>query len=355
MESRFYEECIKGLKSEPKRLNSKYFYDSAGDRLFQEIMNSPEYYPTRSEMEIFSDQTADLAAAMMIGGDTAPMTHAGTAPMTDVGAAPMTHAGTAPMTDAGAAPMTDDTAFDLIELGAGDASKSLHLLKYLLEQKAQFTYLPIDISGHIISYLELNLPVILPGISIKGLAGEYFDMLKKATVISNRRKVVLFLGSNIGNMYLSASQQFCKELREHLSPGDRVLMGFDLKKNPHTILAAYNDKGGITRRFNLNLLVRINRELGANFKIAQFDHYPCYNPETGTCKSYLISLVEQEVAIKGEVIHFDKDEYIDMETSQKFTLTQTDQLAQTAGFTPSKRFMDRKKWFLDALWVAENR
>ena len=249
--------------------------------------------------------------------------------------------------------MADDSPFDLIELGAGDATKSSYLLKYLLEQKADFTYMPIDISGNVISYLNVTLPVTLPGIKIHGLNGEYFDMLKQAAVASDRRKVILFLGSNIGNMPVPDAIGFCKELRNHLNEGDMSLIGFDLKKNPATVLAAYNDKGGITKRFNLNLLERINRELGGDFDLTKFEHYPTYDPETGACKSYLISQEDQIVSIGNKHVHFQKDEYIFMEISQKFTVLQTGQMAEKAGFKPVKLFFDSKNWFLDTIWVAE--
>src|SRR6202000_2991238 len=179
----FYDDVIAGLKSKPKRLHSKYFYDAVGDKLFQDLMNCPEYYPTKCELEIFSERTAEIGKAIIADGD----------------------------------------AFDLIELGAGDATKSSYLLQYLLEQKADFTYLPIDISENVISYLDATLPVTLPGIKINGLNGEYFDMLKQAATLSNRRKVVMFLGSNIGNMPVKEAQEFCKTLRDHLSEGDMML------------------------------------------------------------------------------------------------------------------------------------
>jgi L-histidine N-alpha-methyltransferase len=311
--TQFYQDVITGLQASPKYLNSKYFYDANGDKLFQELMNCDEYYPTNCELEIFSGQTAEMAAAIMAG-----------------------------------------EAFDLIELGAGDAMKSSYLLKYLLQQKADFTYMSIDISDSVISYLNITLPVILPGLQITGLNGEYFEMLTKAVASSKRRKVVLFLGSNIGNMSVSEAVTFCSEVRQHLSPGDSLLIGFDLKKNPKTILAAYNDKGGITKKFNLNLLERINRELNADFDLNQFDHYPTYDPETGACKSYLVSLADQVVKINGrENIHFLKDEYIFMEISQKFALSQTDQMASAAGFKTVNQFLDHKKWFVDAIWTAE--
>jgi len=310
----FYADVIKGLHSTPKQLSSKYFYDAVGDKLFQDLMNCDEYYPTNCELEIFTEQTAEICRAIMGNGD----------------------------------------AFDLIELGAGDAMKSTFLLKYLLEQKADFSYLPIDISENVISYLNMTLPVTLPGLKVTGLNGDYFNMLKKAASLSKRRKVVLFLGSNVGNMPVSEAENFCKQLRNHLSSGDMLLVGIDLKKNPKTILAAYNDKDGITKRFNLNLLERMNRELGADFDVTKFEHYPTYDPETGACKSYLISLEDQQVKIRGkETICFAKDEYIYMEISQKYNVIQTNQMAAGAGFKPLNIFFDSKKWFIDAVWLAE--
>jgi dimethylhistidine N-methyltransferase len=310
----FYDDVVTGLRSTPKRLNSKYFYDANGDKLFQDLMNCPEYYPTKCELEIFSEKTAEICKAMVADGDP----------------------------------------FDLIELGAGDATKSSYLLSYLIEQKADFTYMPIDISENVISYLNITLPVTLPGLKLHGLNGEYFNMLKQAASVSDKRKVILFLGSNIGNMPVNEALDFCMELRNHLNEGDMVLMGFDLKKNPATILAAYNDKGGITKRFNLNLLERINRELNADFNLNNFEHYPTYDPETGACKSYLVNTEDQEVTIGGkEKIQFLKDEYIYMEISQKFSVAQTEQMAAKAGFKPVNRFFDSKNWFLDAVWIAK--
>ena len=140
---------------------------------------------------------------------------------------------------------------------------------------------------------------------------------------------------------------------------DRLTFGHfftakDLKKNPKTILAAYNDKEGITKRFNLNLLERINRELNADFDLSKFEHYPVYDPETGACKSYLVSIDDQQVKINGtESIHFLKDECIYMEISQKFTVEQTDQIAINTGFKPVNRFYDSKKWFIDVIWQVE--
>lgn len=309
-DDQFKAAILAGLSASPKKLQSKYFYDAAGDKLFQEIMNSPEYYLTDCELEIFSDQTTQLVDALK----------------------------------------ENFTGFDLIELGAGDATKSTFLLQELLAQKVDFTYLPIDISSNVIEQLCNNLPQILPGLQMRGLNGDYFDMLKEARQLSARPKVVLFMGSNIGNMPVKEAFEFCKALRQQLSPGDLAIIGFDLKKNPKTILAAYNDAAGITKNFNLNLLTRINRELDGNFNINQFDHYPVYDPQTGACKSFLVSLVRQQVTIGTTNIQFEENELIDMEVSQKYALTETDEMANEAGFAPVRHFFDAKKWFVDVIW-----
>src|SRR5690606_13483379 len=140
-----------------------------------------------------------------------------------------------------------------------------------------------------------NLPTKIKGLKVKCLNGEYFEMLKKAYQISENRTVVLFLGANIGNMTVEEAKIFCKKLRGLLTEDDLLMIGFDLKKHPEIIRAAYNDDEGLTREFNLNLLKRINRELDANFDIDAFDHYPSYDPATGSCNSYLISLRNQTV------------------------------------------------------------
>ena len=308
--SQFLEDVLKGLSSKEKYLQSKYFYDAKGDALFQKIMECSEYYPTKSEFEIFTKQTGELTSAF-----------------------------------------TKNTAeFDIIELGAGDATKSIYLLKGLLDNKIKFTYFPVDISANVINLLKATLPQKLPQLKMQGLNGEYFKMLEKAKTLSNKTKVVLFLGGNIGNVPYDKSLEFCRQLRVHLSTGDFLLIGFDLKKNPRLILDAYNDKAGYTRDFNLNLLHRINNELNADFVSENFYHFPTYDPASGACKSYLVSNKEQQVNVADESFHFDEGESIFMEIAQKYTVEQTDELALKSGFTPVRHFYDSKKWFLDTVW-----
>jgi len=307
----FLHDVWRGLNSNPKYLQSKYFYDAAGDAIFKEIMECPEYYLTRCELEIFTKRRSELANTIL----------------------------------------SYYRDFDIVELGAGDATKSIFILEALLKHEIDFTYYPIDISENIIARLNKELPEKLPGIKLQGLNGEYFKMLDEMKEIAVRNKVVFFLGSNIGNILLEDTVDFFKALRSHLTPGDLVLTGFDLKKDPGVILAAYNDKTGITKRFNQNLLKRINKTLGADFDLLQFEHRPEYNEQTGACKSFFVSITEQKVRI-GEtgVVDFKKDERIFMEISQKYSVQQTDEFAEAAGFTVVRHFYDKKKWFLDALW-----
>ncbi len=309
--NKFLQEVLEGLNAEPKHLHSKYFYDEAGDKLFQQIMASEEYYPTDCEMEIFKSQTIQLAKTLKNGFDS----------------------------------------FDLVELGAGDATKSSHLLRQLVADKVEFNYFPIDISTSTIKNLEQNLPKEIEGLRVQGFNGEYFEMLEKTRQFSNKRKVVLFLGSNIGNMPVAEAWEFAKTLRQSLSKTDLVLVGIDLKKHPRVIRAAYNDAKGYTKEFNLNLLRRMNKELEANFNVDDFEHYPSYDPINGSCKSYLISLKKQIVRIgEADFIEFEENEPIFMEISQKYSISETDEMAKQAGFKPVQHFLDSKNWFLDAVW-----
>lgn len=308
----FYEEVVTGLSQPLKELPSKYFYDSYGDSLFQQIMGCNDYYLTRCEMDIFENKTQDIIRPIM----------------------------------------EQKSPFDLIELGVGDGSKTFYLLDELRKLQADFNYRPIDISGNILSLLTKNLSDRLPELNVIAEEGDYFDALKRIVVQSARRKVVLFLGSNIGNMPLSDSLSFCTKLSKLLAPGDLVVIGVDLKKNPKKILRAYTDQDGFTSQFNLNLLRRINRELDGDFDINQFEHYQTYDPVSGACKSYLISLCAQVVRIADRKFSFKEHEPIYMEVSQKFSIEQIDELANRSGFRTLTNCVDSKGWFVDTIWEA---
>lgn len=306
----FAKDIEEGLSQTPKKLSSKYFYDEKGDELFQQIMAMEEYYPTNCEYEILSSHRADL--------------------------------------------LNDITAkrFDLIELGAGDGTKTKVLLRHFLQQKANFRYVPIDISGNILAELKAALGEEMPTLEVSPVKGDYFKSLKEIPHQENTQKVVLFMGGNIGNLDMEEASVFLRVLASHLHKGDLLMIGFDLKKDPQVILDAYNDKQGITRAFNLNLLHRINNELGANFNIANFKHWPTYNPLTGATKSYLLSTEQQEVHIAAldETFQFDAYEAIDMELSQKYSLKDIQDLATKSGFTVKKNYTDKRNYFVDSLW-----
>lgn len=306
----FYKDVMTGLSSPHKYLQSKYFYDPAGDELFQEIMQSPEYYLTGCEEEIFVNQTKAIASLFL----------------------------------------KRLAEFDILELGAGDATKSTHLLRYLSERRERITYYPVDISENIVRLLEAEIPQRIPGLQMSGLNGEYFDMIQECYQVSKRRKVVLFLGSNIGNFSIEEAERFLLMLNQQLAFGDIALIGFDLKKSPRQILAAYNDRLGVTKAFNLNLLRRINRELDGDFDITKFDHYPTYDPVRGTCKSFLISCEDQKVHVGEQCFNFYRNEPIWTELSQKYSEQEINKLALHCGFTPIANFYDSRHWFVDSVW-----
>jgi L-histidine N-alpha-methyltransferase len=313
--NKFFLDVFKGLSAPLKHLDSKYFYDETGDRLFQEIMDCPEYYLTKCELEILSKQSHSIIDFML----------------------------------------SRHESFDVVELGAGNALKSGYFLRELIHKNVPFTYYPIDISFNVISLLEKELPEAIPRLKMHTLCGEYIEMLKKASALSDRPKVILFLGSNIGNFSPESAAQFFIEIKRHLNPGDMLLTGFDLKKDPRVILNAYNDKAGITRQFNLNLLHRINRELEADFKTSQFDHFPTYDPQTGACKSYLVSLQDQVVRIgEADFITFREGEPISTEISQKYSLDEIEGMADQGGYKLMNNFFDSRNWFVDSLWESRD-
>lgn len=311
VESPFRADVLKGLSSSPKYLLSKYFYDAQGDALFQQIMRSPEYYLTRAESEILMFQSGAILERCS----------------------------------------PQQGSFDMVELGAGDGTKTIYLLREALRLGYSQRYYPIDISAGILTSLSQMLGDRLPGLEVRGMAGEYFTMLEQIQDLTRGPKLVLFLGATVGNMLPGEAAQFFGQLKAYLRPGDHVLVGFDLKKDPQTILDAYNDKAGLTRAFNLNLLQRMNRELGADFKPGQFEHFPVYDPLTGSCKSYLISRCAQRVTFEDEtVITFERDEPIYMEVSQKYSKAEIQDLALKAGFEPVDAFLDCRHHFTDVLW-----
>lgn len=308
-------DTLHGLTSKPKYLLSKYFYDDAGSSIFQDIMKMPEYYLSDCEYEIFDSQKKQIIDAFN----------------------------------------KDTTRFDLIELGSGDGLKTKLLLDAMVGRLITFSYVPIDISRKANIELEKSLAYEIPSLNVKAHTGDYFTVMKKINGYSVLRKVILFLGSNIGNFKDDEIDLFLKYLSEFTNRGDKVMIGFDLKKSPDIIIPAYNDSQGLTRRFNLNHLTRLNRELGADFNLSDFEQYTDYNPQTGEVKSFLISRKYQEVHIEAleEVIYFDKWEAVFMELSRKFDFETIENYAAGYGFGIINHFSDKKKWFTDSLWIKK--
>lgn len=308
----FSQDIFKGLSASPKYLQSKYFYDAEGDRLFQQIMELEEYYPTDCEENIFRTYKDKLLFFFH----------------------------------------NSHTPFLLTELGAGDGMKTKILLEHFQAKGASFSYLPIDISANVLKMLESDLSDVIPELEIRSYSGEYFQALHEMNKQEKGRKVLLFLGSTIGNFEYPAAIKFLQSLYQSMSAHDLLFIGFDLKKDPQVILKAYNDPKGITEQFNLNLLRRINRELGGDFHPEFFFHYPTYDPITGEAKSYLISRKAHEVHIRAlkTTFHFNKDEPIFMEVSQKYDEQMINDLAFHSGFNPLHNFYDDRKYFVDSLW-----
>ena len=299
--SPFEQDVVEGLSKEQKTLPSKYFYDTQGDKLFQQIMQMEEYYLPEAELEILTQQTEKIIEDF------------------------------------------HHDSFNIIELGAGDGSKTVYFMKNLLALGKDITYYPLDISPNV---LEINKSLInkeLPSLKIELIPGDYFQTL--SVIPNDKPKLVLFLGSNLGNFKDNDASDFIKTIHSHLSEGDALVLGVDLMKNPKTILSAYNDAQGITKEFNMNLLRRINRELNSNFIVSKFDHYPFYNPLNGVCYSFIVSLEKQEVCVGNRSFSFEKGEVIHTEISEKYNFKKITALQKAAGFRHLNHLTDSNELF----------
>jgi dimethylhistidine N-methyltransferase len=309
----FARDVEKGLTANPKSIPSRYFYDERGSRLFQEITELEEYYPTRSEAEIL-DRCKGALGDLLAGGP-----------------------------------------FRLVELGAGDGRKTEVLLTEFVRRGLDCRYVPIDICEEILVDLTGSLEEKLDGaVAVHAIVAEYFDGLELLSRQSDERNLVLFLGSNIGNFDLFHARVFLDDLRHSLGAGDYVLVGFDLKKDIDVLHRAYNDARGVTAEFNFNLLERINRELGGRFDRGRFIHYGSYNVTHGRMESWLVSTEAQEVAIEalGRTFRFEPWEGIHLENSYKYHVSQVEWLATASGFEVQRHFFDARGWFADSLWRA---
>ena len=311
--SEIAQDALKGLSSNPKYLLPKYFYDEKGSKIFQDIMQMPEYYLTNCELEIFHSCKKNISASF------------------DVGNSP----------------------FDLIELGSGDGLKTKILLQELMDQSAKFKYIPVDISIKANEELVSQLAVEMPDLTVEAKTGDYFQVLKELNQTSFNRKVIFFLGSNIGNFSKKEITLFFNRLSDLTNKDDKLFIGFDLKKSPEIIMKAYSDPYGHTRDFNLNHLARLNDDLGANFELNNFEHHTDYNPITGSVKSYLVSKIEQTIFVSAleKFFHFMQWEPILMELSQKYDLGRILALAAENGFEVEHNYADQRNYFVDSLWT----
>jgi dimethylhistidine N-methyltransferase len=311
MIEQFKKDVLEGLNKENKTLPSKYFYDSKGDKLFQQIMAMPEYYLTKSEMEIFDMKAPEIISSFEI----------------------------------------DRTKkIELIELGAGDGTKTIKLLTQLIQENYQVEYIPIDISQNALDGLNQMLSVKLPELKVTPMQGTYFNVLNNLKD-RDTPKIILFLGSNLGNLTDDEASDFLSKLGDVMQSKDKLLLGLDKIKSNEIVLPAYNDKTGITREFNLNLLDRINRDLNANFNRNQFEHLAYYEESEGIAKSYLVSKKEQKVEI-GELnlnVMFKENERISTEISRKYSEEVLKDILLHTNFEINRILMDSKKYFMNVI------
>lgn len=303
-------DVLLGLSHSPKSLPCKYFYDDAGNTLFQKITELPEYYLTKCEFEIFSNHKQDIVDTIGVN------------------------------------------RFNLVELGAGDGRKTKVLIKHFIKKGLDFRYIPIDICEAAVKELVDGFDTFAPKLKMEGLVADYFDGLKWLSNANEQRNVVLFLGSNIGNFSHTEARVFLYSLWNSLNHNDYLLIGFDLKKDIQKLERAYNDAKGITAQFNLNLLRRINRELGGNFDLDQFQYYSSYNVFTGAIESYLVSCKEQTVHIDAvnQSFAFEAWEPVHTEYSHKYLMSEIELLAEETGFKIIQDLHDSKGHFTDSLW-----
>ncbi|MEA1787113.1 L-histidine N(alpha)-methyltransferase [Arenibacter sp. GZD96] len=306
----FLEHVKEGLHKSPKKLSSRYFYDAKGDALFQQIMQLDEYYLPRSEMQIITSKSVQLAQ--------------------DISA--------------------KHKKIQIVELGAGDGTKTKHLLRQVKPYFETLEYVALDISSNVLNINKEEIKAVASDINITSIAGNYFDTYKKLPPSENSR-LVLFLGANIGNYPTPEAICFFKFIKAKLKANDALLVAFDLVKHPRKILAAYDDSQGVTKQFNMNLLARMNRELGANFDLEAFDHFPFYNPMTGITSSQIISLKKQTIEFKdGFSVVFDAYEAIHTEVSKKFFWTDIEEIAQASNMQILQTYFDVKKEYAFVLF-----
>ncbi|HZP63999.1 MAG TPA: L-histidine N(alpha)-methyltransferase [Terriglobales bacterium] len=299
----YAEEVFAGLTGSPKSLPCKLFYDSVGSALFEEITELPEYYPTRTELQILRERSSEIARAAGPG-------------------------------------------INVIELGAGTAAKTCTLLQAIARRQIWLRYFPVDISPAALSEARQRVEDDCSNVTVRPVVVDFsngFSFLRELP----GPKLVLYLGSSIGNFDPSAAVAMLKEIRKQLTVRDALLLGTDLVKDQSILVPAYDDTQGVTAKFNKNILCRLNRELGATFDLSCFRHVACWNPEQSCIQIYLESLRPQiaEIPFLNLRVRFEKGERIHTENSYKYTLPMIKNMLKPAEFSLTKTWYDERKWF----------
>lgn len=287
-------EVLRGLQSARKTLPPKLFYDAAGAELFERICQQPEYYPTRSELEILEARAPEVAA--LVGPRCA-----------------------------------------LIEYGSGAGVKVTLLLDAMDRPAA---YVPIDISREQLAEVASDLAAAYPDVAVRPLYGDYGQSLELPPLPAGARRVGFFPGSTIGNFHPAEATAFLRRIRRTVGPDGALILGVDRRKDPAVLDAAYNDAAGVTAAFNLNLLARLNRELGADFDLECFAHRAFFNADASRIEMHVVSLADQVVRVAGTRIGFEAGETIWTESSYKYDEARLDAVVGSAGFRVRERWTD---------------
>jgi dimethylhistidine N-methyltransferase len=290
---------LHGLSRPQKTLPCRFFYDALGSELFEEITRLPEYYPTRTEAAILEAHAADMAANVPDGGV-------------------------------------------LVEFGSGSSRKTETLLRHLPQLRA---YIMIDVSESALLDAKARLATRFPSLDVRAIVADFSYPVALPADLADSHRTGFFPGSTIGNLNPVESQRLLRVFRGVLSPGSRLIVGVDLKKDLSILLPAYNDAAGVTAAFNLNLLARINREVAPAFDLGTFRHEAIYNARDGRIEMHLVSTKQQEVTIAGRTFQFRKGETIHTENSYKYTVRQFQDLARAADWLPSRVWTDPNHLF----------
>jgi dimethylhistidine N-methyltransferase len=294
----FEQDIINGLSAAEPYILPKYFYDEAGSRLFEEICNTEEYYPTRTEVSILRDNIDSITETL--GKDCM-----------------------------------------LIEPGSGDSYK----VRLLLDALRPIAYLPIDISRRYLQDEAQKLAAEFTWLNVHAVCADFTGKLELPYHVESTNKIAFFPGSTIGNFLPEQAIKVLDEIRMMVGNSGGLLIGVDLQKDSKILNAAYNDKNGFTRQFNKNLLTRINHELGADFKLGQFEHHAFFNEDKHRIEMHLVSLQEQQVTIGEHVFTFARNQSIITEYSHKYTIESFQDLAAKAGFNYIQHWMDKDQLF----------